>query len=407
MNAGDRAISKLVRTALMVRLVAAVLIHFFAAPGQFAPDEITYHYKGAVLAQYWRGDLAYDPSPGFGGEAMGYYYIVALLYLPFGEFPLLAKLLNAWLGSLAVLELFRLTRLIGGSDSAALKAAKFMAFFPSMILWSSVMVRDVWVQWLLVRMAREMAELKGQFIPSRMASVAVLIWALTQFRSYLLYAAVGPFVLSFVLSRSKDIVRNLILGSMLALGLSYIGVQGGASGKVQMVDLEELQRLRSWSSSAVAADSGFAADADISTVGGALSLLPTGLAYFFFAPFPWQIGSTTKVMAIPETLYFYTLVPGIIAGISYIFRKRLADSIGVMLVTMTVTFGYAIGQGNVGTLYRHKAQVIGFYYAFAAIGMEHRKRGRSPAPYPAYPLPPRGTLRAGPAAAFSRRTYEA
>ena len=107
-------------------------------------------------------------------------------------------------------------------------------------------------------------------------------------------------------------------------------------------------------------------------------------------------------MAIPETLYFYTLVPGILSGIVFLFRRRLVDSVGVLLVAMTVTFGYAIGQGNVGTLYRHKAQVIGFYYAFAAVGMEARRRRPAPARY--VPVPPRPPLRSHPAAAFGRQT---
>jgi hypothetical protein len=389
MSGADLAAARLARTAFAVRAIAAIVIHLFAAPGLFAPDEQTYDFRGELLAKYWRGEIPVDPAGDFRGEGRGYYYIVAALYFPFGQLPLLPKLLNAWIGSRAVLELFRLTRLLGGSDIAALRAAKFMAFFPSMILWSSLLVRDVWVQWLLVRLAREMAELKGRLIPSRILTAGMLIWGLTLFRSYLLYAAVGPFILSFVVGRSKDIVRNLLLGASLALGLAYVGAQGAGGEGVRTLDLVELQRLRSWSSSAVAADSGFAADADISTVGGAVTFLPIGLAYFFFAPFPWQIGSIRQSLAIPETLYFYSLVPGIIAGILYLFRRRLADSVGVLLVTMTVTFGYAIGQGNVGTLYRHKAQVIGFYYAFAAIGMENRRRRRAAPAYPAYPLSPR------------------
>ncbi len=384
-----------------MRAVAAIVIHLFVTPGLFAPDEQTYDFRGDLLAKYWRGEIPLDPSPYFQGETKGYYYIVAALYFPFGQFPILPKLLNAWVGSRAVLELFRLTRLIGGSEAAALRAAKFMAFFPSMILWSSVMVRDVWVQWLLVRLASELAGLKGRLIPSRIFTAVGLIWALTLFRSYLLYAVVGPFVLSFLVGRSKDIVRNVFLGSTLALGLVYFGARTeGTDSKVQTLDLVELQKLRSWSSSA-AADSGFAAEADISTVGGALQFLPTGLAYFFFAPFPWQVGSIRQSLAIPETLFFYTLVPGIIGGILFLFRKRLGDSVGVLLVTMTVTFGYAIGQGNVGTLYRHKAQVIGFYYAFAAIGMEQRRRKQSVPRYPAYAVDPRDPLRGGSVAAYA------
>jgi len=401
MKGPEAAAVRLARTAFVVRVVAAIVIHLFVTPYLFAPDEETYDFRGDLLAKYWRAEIPIDPISSLQGEGKGYYYIVGALYLPFGQLPLLPKLLNAWIGSLAVLELFRLTRLISGSESAALRAAKFMAYFPSIVLWSSLMIRDVWVQWLLLRLAREMAELKGRFIPSRIISASVLIWGLTMFRSYLLYAAVGPFVLSFIVGRSKDIVRNLFLGSTLALALVYFGSQSsGTEAKVQTFDLVELQRLRSWSSSAVAADSGFAADADVSTLGGALSLLPVGLTYFFFAPFPWQLGSIRQSLAIPETLFFYTLVPGIITGVLFLFRKRLSESIGVLLVTMTVTFGYAIGQGNIGTLYRHKAQVIGFYYAFAAIGTEERRRQRSPR-YPGYSVAAQDPLRADQIAAYT------
>jgi hypothetical protein len=391
----------------MVRVVAAIVIHFFAAPGLFAPDEGNYDGRGDLVAKYWRGELFWNPVASVGSEGRGYYYIVGALYLPFGRIPLLPKLLNACIGSLAVLELFRLTRVIGGSEAAALRAAKFMAFFPSMILWSSLMIRDVWVQWLLVRLAREMAELKGRLIPSRMITAAALIGALTMFRSYLLYAAVGPFVMSFTLGRAKDLIRNIAIGSVLALGLVYFGARSDKEiDKIQSFDLVELQRLRSWSSSTAAANSGFGADADVSTVGGALSFLPTGLVYFFFAPFPWQIGSIRQSLAIPEALFFYTLVPSIVSGLRLLFRTRLFESVGVLLVTMTVTFGYAIGQGNVGTLYRHKAQVIGFYYAFAAIGREDRRRGQARARSPVYPLQPRVPLRGGAVAAYSGPTRE-
>lgn len=401
MDRSEAAAASLARRAFALRAVVAVFIHLFATPGLFAPDEATYDNGARLLAQYWRGEV--PVAPLFRGEGAGFYYIVAALYYPFGQLPLLPKLLNAWIGSLAVLELFRLTRLIGGTETAALRAARFMAYFPSMILWSSLLIRDVWVQWLLVRLAREMAELKGRMIPSRMLSAAVLIWGLTQFRSYLLYAAVGPFVLSFIVGRSKDIVRNLILGSFLALGLTYFGTRADdVGGKIQNFDLAELQRLRAWSSS-TAAESGFANDADVSTVGGALSFLPVGLAYFFFAPFPWQIGSIRQSLAIPETLFFYTLIPGIATGIIFLFRKRLADSIGVLLVTMTVTFGYAIGQGNVGTLYRHKAQVTGFYYAFAAIGMEQRRK-RTAALYPGSFMPVNRALPQSPAVNHADRS---
>jgi hypothetical protein len=112
-------------------------------------------------------------------------------------------------------------------------------------------------------------------------------------------------------------------------------------------------------------------------------------------------GSIRQSLAIPETLFFYTLVPGIFAGALFLFRKRLNESLGVLMVTMTVTFGYAIGQGNVGTLYRHKAQVIGFYYAFAAIGIEQRRQRQRGAGFVNY-ADPRAPLPGGRAVALAQ-----
>ncbi len=182
MKASEAAARRMARTAFILRILAAVAIHWFTTLGFFAPDEITYDSRANSLANYWRGTTSVDPTPSFRVESKGFYYIVAALYLPFGQISILPKLINAWIGSRAVLELFRVTVLVGGSEAAGLRAARFMTFFPSQILWSSLLIRDVWVQWLLLRLAREMAELKGRFIPTRIVSAMVLIYGLTQFR---------------------------------------------------------------------------------------------------------------------------------------------------------------------------------------------------------------------------------
>lgn len=181
MVGSERAALKLARSAFAVRVIVAILTYTFFQQGLFAGDENTYDRVGAGLANYWRGTTAFNPMAGLGDESKGFFYIVAALYYPFGQYPILPKLLNAWIGSRAVLELFRVTKLIGGSESAALRAAQFLAFFPSQILWSSLLLRDVWVQWLLMRMARELAELKGRLIPSRIISVGLLIWGSPSF----------------------------------------------------------------------------------------------------------------------------------------------------------------------------------------------------------------------------------
>lgn len=381
-------VRNLVRRAFFLRATVAIVLTLFTEPGWLAPDELFYKYRSAALAMYWRGEILYDPAIGWAGQPLAFDYILSVLYVPFGDILLLARLLNGLIGSLAVLEVCRVTRLLGGGEAASLRAGQLLAYFPSQVLWASIAIRDIWVQWILLLLARQVIELRGRLLLTKLGSVLLLTWALTHFRSYLLFAALGPLVLSFVLGPGKDAFRNLLMGLVVVLGLVWVDTgRSGPEDKVRNFDLQELQRLRSWSSSEIAADSGFAKDADISTIGGALSLLPTGLVYFFFAPFPWQLGSFRQALAVPETLWFYTLVPSTLAGFIHLLRNRFHEANGVILLTLSLTFGYAIGQGNVGTLYRHKAQVIPFYYAFAAIGMEARRRARAAVFAPVEPPP--------------------
>jgi len=124
--------------------------------------------------------------------------------------------------------------------------------------------------------------------------------------------------------------------------------------------------------------------ADISTPVKAALFLPKGLAYFLLAPFPWMLGSIRQVLAAPETLFFYWLIPWMIRGIRHLVRHHLGSSLMVLLITAGLTLGYALGEGNAGTAYRHRAQILCFFLIFAAVGLDQRpRRARGSALIPA------------------------
>ena len=112
---------------------------------------------------------------------------------------------------------------------------------------------------------------------------------------------------------------------------------------------------------------------DISSPAKALVFLPKGLALFLLAPFPWMLGSVRQIMALPEMLLFYWLLPSIFVGIRYLLKHEFRRSLLAALITAGLTFGYALGEGNAGTAYRHRAQILCFFLAFAAVGVEVRR----------------------------------
>jgi hypothetical protein len=80
-----------------------------------------------------------------------------------------------------------------------------------------------------------------------------------------------------------------------------------------------------------------------------------------------------QAITVPEMLFYYTLIPAMPVGILYLLRNRLSQSLMLVLLCAGISVGYAVGQGNVGTIYRHRAQVLPFFFIFAAVGREYRK----------------------------------
>jgi hypothetical protein len=124
--------------------------------------------------------------------------------------------------------------------------------------------------------------------------------------------------------------------------------------------------------------SAFQDNVDISTPGRALAFLPVGIAYFLFSPFPWQMTSTLKLFSLPEMLLIYALTPAMLSGIRHALRTRFREALQILLLTALLTVSYALGEGNVGTLYRHRAQAILFYLTFGAAGLELRRQRAEP-----------------------------
>jgi hypothetical protein len=78
-------------------------------------------------------------------------------------------------------------------------------------------------------------------------------------------------------------------------------------------------------------------------------------------------------------ILIYLLTPAMIRGIRYTIRTRFREALQILLVTGLITVSYALGEGNVGTLYRHRAQAISMYLMFAAACLELKKTRDLPA----------------------------
>src|SRR5437016_11231169 len=66
----------------------------------------------------------------------------------------------------------------------------------------------------------------------------------------------------------------------------------------------------------------------------------------------------------------------LVLGFWFTFRYRLRQSFVIFIFTTMLTVAYSVFQGNVGTAYRQRAQLLVFYFIFVAVGFVLLKEKR-------------------------------
>ena len=119
----------------------------------------------------------------------------------------------------------------------------------------------------------------------------------------------------------------------------------------------------------IEANTAYFPDIDISTPLRTLLFLPFGTLFVAFAPFPWEISSSFQLIAFPEMLVWYILLPfvfkGILSSLNYTWKKC---SMIILFILLAVIF-FALCEGNAGTLFRHRSVITSLCLIFAAAGL--------------------------------------
>jgi hypothetical protein len=360
----------LIVAGFIIRVAIALTLEWTDLSTHLAPDEQTYEDHGWVMALYWTGDILAKPWKFTTDIPLGFFYLNAVFYYLFGQTAVPIKIANCLLGAWSCRYIYFLSRGLYGRPVAR-RASTLFQYFPSLILWSALNIRDIWVIFLIIFIAWKSFELAQKYSNRTLVALLVAMLVLSLFRDHLFYVVAAPPIVAFLIGRRGNLVRNFAIASLTCLGVLFLLEQGIITGETRSrMSLEAMSKMRQ---DLAGGGSAFEKNVDISTPGKALAFLPIGLAYYCFSPFPWQITSLLKLFSLPEMLLTYALTPWAIRGIRYSVRHRFRESMQVLLFTGLITGIYALGEGNVGTLYRHRAQSLGFYLMFAAAGIESRR----------------------------------
>jgi len=369
--------------ALLGRMVVGLLIFVFRGQDFFGGDALTYDFYGNAQIIGWGGDkywqaIANQYVRSGQGSGWGMVYLVAAVYGLIGRNMLAVQLMNSVFGAATAVLIYLCAHQVFKNLRVARIAGIAVAFYPSLVLWSAQGLKDGPIVLLLAIAILCTLKLGEKLTLKYIVVLVCALLGLVALRFYVFYmicvAIAGAFVIGMQQVTATSFARQFGAIILLGLGLTYVGVTRSASVQFERYgNMAQLQRSRN---DLARSESGFGRDVDVSSTSGAISTIPMGVLYLLFAPFPWQITSLRQSITLPEMVIWWASFPLLVLGLWFAVKYRLRMISPILIFTVMLTLAYSVFQGNVGTAYRQRAQLLVFYFIFVAVGFVLLKEKR-------------------------------
>jgi 4-amino-4-deoxy-L-arabinose transferase-like glycosyltransferase len=359
---------------LLVRVAIGTIIYALHLQEFFGGDAFTYDFLGMGMLQSWRTGAPLVVGVNTNLDVgWGMAYLVASIYYVTGQNMLAVQFINAVLGAATAPIIYLCARRIFGNLRVARWSALFVAFYPSLVLWSSQGLKDGPLVFMLALAVLAALRLDERFSVKYVAILVGALGGVLSMRFYVFYMMVaavgGSFVIGMKAVTAQSLARQVVVITAVGLAMTYLGVLRNAGTVMDHYgSLEAVQSARS--DLATSAQSGFGKDVDVSTTSGALSTIPLGMIYLLFAPFPWQLASLRQSITMPEMIVWWASFPLLCVGLWFTLKHKMRQSLPILIFTMMLTLAYSVFQGNIGTAYRQRSQLLIFYFIFVSVGYE-------------------------------------
>jgi len=391
--------------ALAARVLVAVALYLFSPRvwipteaglvqngGFFVGDAYVYAFNGEWLAEYWKHGVfptdQFIATISMSKTSVHYNFWVGLLVYWLGYHPMTPVFLNCLFGAWSGVLLYWIARLYLPERNARI-AGWLGAYWPSLFLWSTQNLKEPMSVFLLL------AAFYCLLVPARR-----IIWLLvrllglgTVWALKVLNPFVGPLVAASVIVAAILRLRFLRVGFLAVAGLSVALLVTGHVELLQPITrkvdrlifgrpvielaltpqrfiqaVEYLRRARMAESRTP-----FLEDVRFERPGHLVRFFPVAFAALLTMPMPWTVRSLSECVGAVEMLLWYPLFIFALRGVVRAFKGGAEQAL-LLVTTLIMCAAIALLEGNVGTLFRHRANVWPLLLLFTAIGLHSPTR---------------------------------
>jgi 4-amino-4-deoxy-L-arabinose transferase-like glycosyltransferase len=383
---------KLFLCALGVRFAASIFVYEMGFSKVLGDEDGSGWITGLALSQRWdRQRLGLLSLPeiwaeAYGKQHLGFQYLSGLFFFITGtsaRMPIAA--MNCFFGALTVILIYR-TAIGLFSRWTAVRAGWVACFFPSLIIWSAQTLKEPVVIFLEALALYACVNLKlSGFSVKYVLLCAAAIVLLAPFRFYAAYLAGAVAVMALMLpqvgariGKGGSSFKTALAALAVAALVGPLAVTSGYLARNEAVletftQMKEIERFRN--NVSIGYGSGVETGYDLNSPTGLATAIGVGGAYLLLAPFPWQLGRaslrmllTTPELAVWWWLFFFGLIP----GLWHVCKTRLADAQPMLFFVLGLGLLYSMMFGNVGLIFRQRAQLLPWLLIIAIAGLEQR-----------------------------------
>ncbi len=374
--------------ALFLRSSFVILDQYFLTLPDSTGDAVVFERRAFLYSQAFGLDIVFT---FFSQDSFFISRLISVSYTILDRSELMAKMFSVGVGTGAIFLIYRLSLILWGSRTA-LKAAWFATLFPSFILYSSLILREVYVVFFLTY------ALIGcvNFISKKN-----FFYFIQSFFGFLIAALFhGPLILGFfifliyiflkILKENNYFIRfkkkklylifllPILLLPIITYLMGYYSIPkiGNISnfGNIKDKDKIELQKIEDrliWKIKTATRSSG-----DRDTGAGYPSwtvptniieivyLAPVRMTYFLYSPFPWDIKRFAHLIGLFDAFFYLYLSFCIVRNRKILYENPQTRFL--IIILFMYIFAYSFGVGNFGTGVRHRLKFIGVLIAIAA-----------------------------------------
>lgn len=360
------------------------------SPGFLFPnDGYTYSLQGWEIFKFAERGIKltmenYLSNPNAliaSGNITTYDFFASFVYSITGYSPLSLFFISSLAGSTAALFIYLITKDLF-SQRVARISALFAFFWPSFILWSTQNLKEPMIAMFIFILLWSLFYAYKHLAPGVLLLSIISVLVLSKIGVPYLVVIVsmtffaGLFLFINYLFKNKlislAIIFFLCVVSVIVLKdkvLPFIFEKSGYNMNQESIweFLNYHRNVRAYGRLQ------FLRGIDVSSAGKAMVFAPLGLLFAIFAPFPWQLGSVMQIMAVPETILFYILIPFTVKGVVFSYRKRFNQSFLFLSIIVGLFLFLALVEGNSGTLFRHRSIAFYLVFIFTAVGISIKK----------------------------------